>query len=87
MLNWVSISGGHGSNHGWLEERGPWLILLLAMDDATGTAPYPLFREREGTRGYLSLLQGFIEFKGTDAPISADMSYNGQTSPSDSQSG
>jgi transposase len=28
-----------GSPHAWLENRGPWLTLLLAIDDATGTAP------------------------------------------------
>ena len=50
-----------GSHHAWLEDRGPWLTLLLAVDDATGTAPYALFREQEDTRGYMSLLQGIIE--------------------------
>ncbi len=29
-----------GSHHAWLEDRGPWLTLLLAVDDATGTVPY-----------------------------------------------
>ncbi len=28
-----------GSHHLWLEDRGPWLTLLLAVDDATGTVP------------------------------------------------
>ena len=36
-----------GSYHAWLEDRGPWFTLLLAMDDATGTAPYGVLRERE----------------------------------------
>ena len=31
-----------GSPHTWLEDRGPWLTLLLAVDDATGTEPYAL---------------------------------------------
>ena len=26
-----------GSNHPWLEDRGPKLTLLIAADDATGT--------------------------------------------------
>jgi transposase len=47
-----------GSPHAWLEDRGPWLTLLLAIDDATGTAPYALFQEQEDTRGYFSLLWG-----------------------------
>ena len=32
-----------GSHHRWLGENGPWLTLLLAIDDATGTVPYALF--------------------------------------------
>ena len=55
------------SHHDWLEERGPRLTLLLAADDATGTAPHALFSQREDTRGYLSLLQGIIE--GKDIPL------------------
>ncbi len=61
-----------GSYHDWLEGRGPWLTLLLAVDDATGTAPYALFREREDTRGYLSLLQGIIESKGIPLSVYTD---------------
>ena len=61
-----------GSYHAWLEERGPWLTLLLAVDDATGTVPYALFREREDTRGYLSLLQGIIEGKGIPLSVYTD---------------
>ena len=61
-----------GSYHDWLEERGPWLTLLLAVDDATGTVPYALFREREDTRGYLSLLQGIIEGKGIPLSVYTD---------------
>jgi hypothetical protein len=30
---------------------GPWLTLLLVVDDATGTVPYALFRELEDTQG------------------------------------
>ncbi len=36
-----------GSHHTWLEDRGPVLTLLLAIDDATGTAPYALLQEQE----------------------------------------
>ena len=61
-----------GSYHDWLEERGPWLTLLLAVDDATGSAPYALFREREDTWGYLSLLQGIIEGKGIPLSVYTD---------------
>ena len=35
-----------GSPHSWLEKRGPWLTLLLAVDDATGKVPYAIFEEK-----------------------------------------
>ena len=38
-----------GSVHAWLEERGPRCTLLLAIDDATSTVPYALFRHEEDT--------------------------------------
>ena len=61
-----------GSHHLWLEDRDPWLTLLLAVDDATGTAPYALFQEQEDTRGYLSLLQGIIESQGVPMAVYTD---------------
>jgi len=61
-----------GSHHLWLEDGGPWLTLLLAIDDATGTAPYALFQEQEDTRGYLSLLQGIIERQGVPLAVYTD---------------
>lgn len=61
-----------GSPHAWLEDRGPWLTLLLAIDDATRTAPCALFQEREDTRGYLSLLQGIIERRGIPLAVYTD---------------
>ena len=61
-----------GSHHFWLEDRGSWLTLLLAVDDATGTAPYALFQEQEDTRGYLSLLQGIIEQRGVPLAVYTD---------------
>jgi len=32
-----------GSHHPWLAERGSRFVLILAIDDATGTVPYSLF--------------------------------------------
>ena len=49
-----------GSYRAWLEDRGSWFTLLLAVDDATGTVPYGVFREREDTHGYFELLEGII---------------------------
>jgi transposase len=61
-----------GSHHAWLEGRGPWLTLLLAVDDATGKVPYALFQEQEDTWGYLSLLQGIIERRGVPMAVYTD---------------
>ncbi len=61
-----------GSPHAWLQDRGPWLTLLLAVDDATGTAPYALFRKQEDTRGYLALMQGIIERRGVPLAVYTD---------------
>ena len=61
-----------GSHHDWLERRGPRLTLLLAIDDATGTAPYALFSKEEDTEGYLALLQGVIESKGIPLAVYTD---------------
>jgi len=33
-----------GSDHDWLDDRGPWLVLIAAIDDATGEVPFALFR-------------------------------------------
>ena len=49
-----------GSQHPWLEERGPKLPLLIAVDDATGAVAQAVFRTSEDTRGYLVLLEGLI---------------------------
>ena len=61
-----------GSHHRWLQHRGPHLVLLLAIDDATGTAPYALFREREDTVGYLTLLKTIVERHGIPAAVYTD---------------
>lgn len=61
-----------GSHHAWLEDRGPRLTLLLAIDDATGTAPYALFQQQEDSRGYFSLLQGIIEGRGVPLAVYTD---------------
>jgi len=61
-----------GSHHRWLEERGPWLTLLLAVDDATGTAPYAMFREGEDTEGYFRLLKGVIQQHGIPLALYSD---------------
>lgn len=61
-----------GSRHAWLEGRGPYLTLVGAIDDATGTVPYALFREQEDAQGYLLLLQGIIGNKGIPLALYSD---------------
>ena len=61
-----------GSHHRWLGEDGPWLTLLLAVDDATGTVPYALFREQEDTEGYFRLMKGIIERRGIPLALYSD---------------
>jgi hypothetical protein len=57
-----------GSRHDWLEGRAPWLTLVGAIDDATGSVPAAVFREHEDAAGYLTILRDTIEAKGSRAP-------------------
>jgi len=61
-----------GSIHDWLEDRGPRMTLLLAVDDATGTIPAALFRPKEDSRGYFHLLWRIIERKGIPLALYSD---------------
>ncbi len=61
-----------GSYHDWLEGRGPWMTLLLAVDDATGTVPHAIFREQEDTGGYYKLMEGIIHRYGVPTAIYTD---------------
>jgi transposase len=61
-----------GSQHDWLEGRGPYLILVAAIDDATGTVPYALFREQEDAQGYFLLLREVVWAKGVPLALYSD---------------
>jgi transposase len=61
-----------GSRHAWLEERGPWLTLVGAIDDATGTVPGAVFREQEDAHGYLLLLREIVRTKGIPLALYVD---------------
>jgi len=61
-----------GSFHDWLEGRGPWLTLLLAVDDATGRVPHALFREHEDTYGYLLLMENILLKQGIPLAVYHD---------------
>lgn len=61
-----------GSRHDWLEGRGPYLTLVAAIDDATGTVPGALFREQEDAQGYFLLLREVIQGKGIPLALYSD---------------
>ena len=74
-----------GSHHPWLEDRGPKLVLLLAVDDATGAVAQAVFRTGEDTRGYLVLLEGLIRQWGIPLALYSDrhaaFKYNARQKP------
>jgi len=75
-----------GSRHDWLEGRGPYLSLVGAIDDATGTIPYALFREQEDAQGYFMLLSGIIKAKGIPLAVYSDRHGIFQRSPKEPDS-
>ncbi|MFC1643511.1 ISNCY family transposase [Chlamydiota bacterium] len=52
-----------GSHHDWLEDRGPRVVLMGYIDDATNTV-YAKFYEYEGTEPAFDGLWGYIERHG-----------------------
>ena len=69
-----------GSHHKWLEDRGPWLTLVGAIDDATGEV-HALFREQEDAHGYFLLLEEIIKSKGIPLALYSDRHSIFQVSP------
>ena len=61
-----------GSPHAWLEDRGPRLCLIAAIDDATGTIPAGVFREQEDAQGYLLLLRDLVRSHGRPVAVYHD---------------
>ena len=74
-----------GSHHPWLEERGPKLVLLLAVDDATGVVAQAVFHTGEDTRGYLVMLEGLVRQWGIPLALYSDrhaaFKYNARQAP------
>ena len=74
-----------GSQHPWLDDRGPKLTMLIAVDDATGTVAQAVFHTTEDTRGYLVLLEGLV--RQWDIPLAiysdrhAAFKYNARQKP------
>ena len=75
-----------GSRHDWLEGRGPYLTLVGAVDDATGTVPFALFRQQEDTHGYLLMLKQIIEDHGSPIAVYSDRHGIFQRSPKEPES-
>ncbi len=61
-----------GSPHDWLEGRGPDLVLMAAIDDATGQVPYALFREEEDAAGYFQLMLEISRSHGLPQAVYSD---------------
>jgi transposase len=71
-----------GSRHEWLEERGPMMCLMGAVDDATGELlPGAHFVEQECAAGYLKVLKAIAGDKGL--PWSAYMDQHGSLKRND----
>jgi len=60
-----------GSHHDWLEGRGPWLILMGYIDDATGIT-FGRFYDYEGTMPAMDSLRRYIETYGIPQSIYLD---------------
>ena len=60
-----------GSHHNWLEGRGPRLVLMAYIDDATNYV-YARFYDHEGTIPALDGLKGYIRKRGIPCSIYLD---------------
>ena len=60
-----------GSHHDWLEGRGPELVLMGYIEDATGRV-YAKFYEYEGTKPAMESLKGYIKKHGIPTSIYLD---------------
>jgi hypothetical protein len=71
-----------GSQHDWLEGRGPRLCLHLAIDDATGRILAACFRPTEDFEGYRQMLLQLVTEYGIPLAIYSDgsiyVAYKGQ---------
>jgi hypothetical protein len=60
-----------GSHHDWLEGRGPWMVLVAMIDDATSKVT-ARFHEAETTEGYMELLGRYLRKHGRMAGTYVD---------------
>jgi transposase len=77
-----------GSRHDWLEQRGPRLTLVGAIDDATGSVPAATFRDQEDAAAYLEILRATIVGHGLPGAVYHDRhSAFAPTSPGPTEPG
>lgn len=60
-----------GSHHDWLEGRGPWMVLMGYIDDATNRV-YGRFYDYEGTRPALDSFKRYARRYGIPASVYLD---------------
>lgn len=60
-----------GSHHAWLEDRGPELVLMGYIDDATGEV-YGQFHEYEGTEPAMASFKGYVRKNGLPVSVYFD---------------
>ena len=60
-----------GSHHDWLEGRGPELVLMGSIDDATNTT-YGRFHDYEGTLPAMDIFKGYVEKYGLPMSVYLD---------------
>jgi transposase len=61
-----------GSPHAWLEDRGPKLCLIGAIDDATNEVVYAYFQTTETTAGYIRMLRSITSTHGISLALYHD---------------
>lgn len=61
-----------GSHHAWLEKRGQRLVLLGAVDDATGKVLAARFHPVESTQGYFLLMESLVREHGLPVALYSD---------------
>jgi hypothetical protein len=60
------------SAHDWLEERGPRLVLVVCIDDATGQIPGAEFRLQEDAHGYMLVMRQVVLTHGRPLAVYHD---------------
>lgn len=71
MERFGELLQGDGSEHDWLEGRGPMLTLLHFVDDATGYV-WADFSYSETTEGYLNIMMSILKTEGIPRRLYVD---------------